>query len=431
MEKTTQTSSCEDKAKWLQTHYEWDAKYRVGANRGKNASRVTVSEVRDVLRGNFGYISCQNAGSIVAKAFPGCKKERSYNQGKCYYGIRKIRTTESPTSRNGGVFSPTTSQRCQQAQLRQLETENETLRTKVQDYKAAQRMLTNKLKTEQAEKQFLMTSRAPVRRTGTIPASYCVDRTLLTPMRRPLSNEDIILGEGTFGQCKLFSYRGSYVAVKEFKDVGPEREVKQDLVHEAKVLMNMFTHKSLPALVGVAMDRPPFLLITSFHGCNASSVTLLEALYKGLSYVNPVQWKDLFCQVATGLNHVHKCGFLHCDLKLNNVCVEKPDGSYTAIIIDFGKSCEMHKPYGYRNLNRQEREQRVVNYPHIDPSLYRDRTTVHSVWTDIYSFGKMVEKVVRKLKIVFGELEAVGKDCTNVDKCLRPSLLQVVAALKT
>ncbi|CAH1275952.1 FOCAD [Branchiostoma lanceolatum] len=131
MEKTTQTSSCEDKAKWLQTHYEWDAKYRVGANRGKNASRVTVSEVRDVLRGNFGYISCQNAGSIVAKAFPGCKKERSYNQGKCYYGIRKIRTTESPTSRNGGVFSPTTSQWCQQAQLRQLETENETLRTKV------------------------------------------------------------------------------------------------------------------------------------------------------------------------------------------------------------------------------------------------------------------------------------------------------------
>ncbi|XP_035679991.1 uncharacterized protein LOC118418253 [Branchiostoma floridae] len=414
----------------LKTHYESDTSYRVGASRGKNASKVPVEEIRDVLRSKFGYISQQNAGSIVTKAFPGCKKERSYNHGKCYYGIRKITTGESSASPNG-TLSPTTSQAqgCQQARLHELMAENETLRTKIQDYKATQVMLRNKIKIEQSQKQIIMNARPPVRRTGTIPASYCVDRTLLTPVRHPLLGNDIILGEGTFGECKLYSYRGSNVAVKQFKDVGPEREIKQDLVHEAKVLMNMFTHKSLPALVGVAMDRPPFLLITSFHGCNETSVTLLEALYKGLSFVNLMQWKDLFCQVAAGLNHIHKCGFLHCDLKLNNVCVEKTDASYTAIIIDFGKSCEMHKSYGYHHLSRQEREQRAVDYPHIDPSLYRDRLSVHSVLTDIYSFGKMIEKVVRKLKTADGELDAVYKECTHVDKCQRLSLMQAVSAL--
>ncbi len=50
-----------------------------------------------------------------------------------------------------------------------------------------------------------------------------------------------------------------------------------------------------------------------------------------------VQATDIFHQAALGLAHMHECGFIHADMKPNNIVVE-PDG--VVKLIDLGQSCE-------------------------------------------------------------------------------------------
>ncbi len=46
----------------------------------------------------------------------------------------------------------------------------------------------------------------------------------------------------------------------------------------------------------------------------------------------------VFRMVATGLNTMHQCGFLHCDIKPNNILLNK---SGSVKIIDLGQSCRI------------------------------------------------------------------------------------------
>lgn len=72
------------------------------------------------------------------------------------------------------------------------------------------------------------------------------------------------LGSGTFGTCHLAHYRGILVAVKEFK---PRRsrsfkEVKGDVLNEARMISHLGDHHGLPLLFGVITKSAPFCIVT-------------------------------------------------------------------------------------------------------------------------------------------------------------------------
>ena len=51
------------------------------------------------------------------------------------------------------------------------------------------------------------------------------------------------------------------------------------------------------------------------------------------------EWNTILCETADALDHVHRCGYAHSDLKSNNVVLEKrEDERLHPVIIDFGKS---------------------------------------------------------------------------------------------
>ena len=80
-------------------------------------------------------------------------------------------------------------------------------------------------------------------------------------------------------------------------------------------------------------------------------------------------------------------GFLHNDLKTNNVVI---DGSENKpVIIDFGKSCKIFKA---RLLKPKVNiEKSMEKFSHIAPEIHRDER--QSIASDVFSFGYLVTRL--------------------------------------
>lgn len=91
---------------------------------------------------------------------------------------------------------------------------------------------------------------------------------------------------------------------------------RRNLVHEAKVVS-----AQLPILLGVLTHGKPFCMVAQFHGVKDESVTLHQAA-KG-SFLTPQDSAEIFLEICSALKHVHSRGYLHNDIKGNNVVLEK------------------------------------------------------------------------------------------------------------
>ena len=90
-------------------------------------------------------------------------------------------------------------------------------------------------------------------------------------------------------------------------------------------------------------------------------------------------------------------GYLHNDLKTNNVLLERSSDVFHPIIIDFGKSKPIER-------SAQVRKRRGVSADYIAPEVRSgsEETTA----SDVYSVGKMLERAVhgRSFKGLFSNI---------------------------
>ena len=104
--------------------------------------------------------------------------------------------------------------------------------------------------------------------------------------------------------------------------------------------MNTLTHASIPHLLGVQIEEKPFSLVMQFLGDeDMESVTIHQTMPKHL-LLSTNEWISVLLDIAEALFHVHIKGFLHCDVKSNNVLVTGKKG----FLIDFGKACLISRP---------------------------------------------------------------------------------------
>ena len=133
--------------------------------------------------------------------------------------------------------------------------------------------------------------------------------------------EEVFVGEGSFGRCKLkiFVRSGSLVVVKEMK-----RDSYESLIREAKVMQSL-TSPRFPFIIGVQIKEQPYSIIMQFIGRpeQRKSSTLYQVVAdKNEMYVDmrdSMSKRDWIrvCQDATdGIQHLHSAGFLHNDLKM-------------------------------------------------------------------------------------------------------------------
>ncbi|XP_020915462.1 seven transmembrane domain-containing tyrosine-protein kinase 1 [Exaiptasia diaphana] len=139
-------------------------------------------------------------------------------------------------------------------------------------------------------------------------------------------NGEEIIGAGVFGTVKLCLYKGSIVAAKCFEESGEETvaATKRSILKEAKVLLNLKSHNSIPTLLGVCLDEEPNKIILQLYQIERKSITLnLLCKQHENAMLSEGDWHSLINDLAKAINHVHMCGYLHNDIKTDNVVIYK------------------------------------------------------------------------------------------------------------
>lgn len=131
-------------------------------------------------------------------------------------------------------------------------------------------------------------------------------------------------------------------------------------------------------------------MVLQFHGMGEKSLTVLKAVKT--MQLSKQQWFHIYRGVAAGLSYIHSKGFLHNDLKSNNIAIENTGGQYNSVI-DFGKRSKVSDVPKRITLSKQEQSQYSSSYPHITLEIV-DGSSGPSLKSDIFSFGKLLQYVL-------------------------------------
>ena len=136
----------------------------------------------------------------------------------------------------------------------------------------------------------------------------------------PINEKELILGQGSYGRCVLKTFTRLKIQVVEKQCL---MQNTKEIVKEAQI-MQAFTHKKIPAIIGIQVEREPISLVMEFKGENNTSVTVSKLLYceeaneilqKLKSSPTKKDWLIISHDITDALAHIHSKGFLHCDLK--------------------------------------------------------------------------------------------------------------------
>lgn len=235
----------------------------------------------------------------------------------------------------------------------------------------------------------------------------------------------VVLGEGSFGKCTVATYKGQYaVCVKKMKrSVTDEKH----LLQEARILSTLSSHRYIPHCFGVCLSE--LMLVTSLHTVNGKSIALDEALHSCAKVLKKKNVVKLLYQAATALSYIHNSGYLHNDVKGNNIILDETQpGDIQAYLIDFGKACLQTKGKRYY-LSAEERTQHKANHPHIAPDL-RDGLVAQCVETDIFAIGRVISKAC-KMSTANADLEELTSRCLENASKDRPGMSEVIQVLQT
>ncbi|XP_067019463.1 probable LIM domain-containing serine/threonine-protein kinase DDB_G0287001 [Acropora muricata] len=227
------------------------------------------------------------------------------------------------------------------------------------------------------------------------------------------------VGSGSYGHCYRARYRGIDVVVKKMIHKDTERDklrAKREVVHEAEVLTALGDHEGLPMLIGITTANEPYCLVTQFHGIIEQSVTLHQAANSKI--ITPAECIQLFVKICSALEHVHSKGFLHNDIKSNNVVLDQTGPEqYNPVLIDFGKST---RTSAATTITVNERSTDGKSYLAPEVLKYRE----YSPASDIYSMGRML-KAISTIMGFYDKVRVVAKTATELNPPHRANIQQL------
>ena len=161
-------------------------------------------------------------------------------------------------------------------------------------------------------------------------------------MKFPLSltQHAKVLGDGGFATVYVGHLGGKPVACKVVHRADDENNLRK----EYTVLASVCSHPNICTTFGITMYQDRLVLITEL--CDGGDlITLL--LKQGP--IKEDRARPLFLQVAEAVSFCHKHGVVHCDIKLENICIttDPATGANKPILLDFGVANRPRSGSGY------------------------------------------------------------------------------------
>jgi hypothetical protein len=340
--------------------------------------RIQCSEIREALNDHFGQeINDNEMGAIVREAFPGVIRKRS-NSVHYYENISlKVSKLDEEVQVDEHV-----------------QVNGEHAKIGLKD-EGTQVDLTGGLYDADI---------------SSVPKCMIISRNQLVS-----DDPETVLGKGAYGEVSFQTYQGMAVAVKKYKNCS-----KEDVVRELLTVLNIRPCMFLPIVYGVSTERRPFLMILKFYGSlSTKRSTTLQYYLKKYSRSSAKNGNNSSCSfpaastsnipkndrellqvaenICEGLDHIHKCGYLHGDIKSNNILIIKQDSNVVPKIIDFGKSCMISSPsYSCVTVkSEKEYESAKLKYPHLAKELFFGKP--RSIETDIFAYGILLREILNTL----------------------------------
>jgi tRNA A-37 threonylcarbamoyl transferase component Bud32 len=138
-----------------------------------------------------------------------------------------------------------------------------------------------------------------------------------------------IIGRGGFGEVYAASWRGTPVAFKQLIYQGMSKKRRESFLQEVKILAGL-DHPNTLKFFGAVADESHLGIVMEYL-----PRTLFQAIFIDLSEFDETIKKRLITQITSALTYLHGNNIVHCDVKSENVLLDKEDN---AKLSDFGLS---------------------------------------------------------------------------------------------
>ncbi|XP_068690913.1 serine/threonine-protein kinase 17A-like [Montipora foliosa] len=197
-------------------------------------------------------------------------------------------------------------------------------------------------------------------------------------------------------------YRGIEVAAKILK--GHANEV--DLIREATAMHEIGDHPGVPFLYGICTKDTSLMIIMEYFSQDGKVVTLSDAANTvELSYL---LWSRILLKLTEALSFIHTKGFIHNDLKGNNVLLCEKEPIWQPIVIDYGKCVKVSEAtVKTGNLEQGPSRKRCS---HIAPEVLAGKQPPSHA-SDMYSLGQIFQRMNAKLHFTVVPQDIVAACC--------------------
>ena len=168
--------------------------------------------------------------------------------------------------------------------------------------------------------------------------------------------------------------------------------------------------------VGIAME---------FVGDRNTGETmpLCKVLHTGSPVLSPKDWFSVANDLVQAIKFVHDTGYLHNDLKEDNVLLSRSGGRWRAVVIDFGWVSLQTDPqfFGFSDSVKAKYARENL-YEHLAPecALLDEGTSTVS---DVFQLGRLIRLIGART----GDkhLRKIGENCCHIMALYRSTVLEV------
>ena len=204
-------------------------------------------------------------------------------------------------------------------------------------------------------------------------------------------------GSGTYGTCFLAKYRKIAVVVKEYKNLNGKKSLDElglAARREARIIFDLPDHPGLPFVFGVCTKSTPVQLVLQYHGEeNGRNITIYRAARSTPGLCDNT-WREIMWRVCDAVEHIHRNGMIHNDIKASNIVLEKvecdQEEKYNPVVIHFGKSVRAATASARMVKPACQTSSTVDSY--IAPEVKKG-SSPPSFSSDVFSLGKMFQFV--------------------------------------